>query len=92
MGRVEVVLCFSEFNPTAGRGPAGRMSSAAKFCIDATLDALREMERGNLADCLPGPQAAETAIRLANEENVDFFVWIPFQLITRDHYKKFPNK
>jgi ABC-type sugar transport system substrate-binding protein len=32
----------------------------------------------------------ETTGKLAKGEKVDAFVWIPFQLITRNNYKEFP--
>ena len=66
--------------------------------IDATQDALREMERGNLAVTVfqdpkaQGKGAVETAVKLTKGEQVDSFVWIPFQLVTRDSYKEFLSK
>ena len=66
--------------------------------IDATQDALREMERGNLAVTVfqdpkaQGRGAGETAVKLTKGEQVDSFVWIPFQLVTRDNYKEFLTK
>ena len=67
--------------------------------IDATQDALRKMERGNLAVTVfqdpkaQGRGAVETAVKLTKGEQVDsFFVWIPFQLIARDNYKEFLTK
>ena len=66
--------------------------------IDATQDALREMERGNLALTVfqdpkaQGRGAVETAVKLTKGEQVDSFVWIPFQLVTRDNYKEFLTK
>lgn len=94
-GRIKVVLSklYREFNPTAGRGLAGRMSSAAKFYLDATPDALHEMEKGNLAVTVfqnlkaHGRGSVETAVKLARAKRS-----IPSQLITRDNYKEFLNK
>ena len=66
--------------------------------IDATPDALREMERGNLSVTVfqdpkaQGKGAVETAVKLTKGEQVDSFVWIPFQLVTRDNYKEFLTK
>jgi inositol transport system substrate-binding protein len=66
--------------------------------IDATPDALREMERGNLAVTVfqdakaQGSGAVEAAVKLAKGEQVDSFVWIPFQLVTKDNYKEFLKK
>ena len=81
MGRVKVVLSkrYREFNPMAGRGLAGRMSSAAKFCLDATPDALHEMEKGNLAVTVfqnlkaQGRGLVETAVKASQGEKVDSF-------------------
>ena len=66
--------------------------------IDATKDALREMERGNLAVTVfqdpkaQGIGAVETAVKLTKGEKVESFVWIPFQLVTKDNYKEFLSK
>ena len=66
--------------------------------IDATQDALREMERGNLSLTVfqdpkaQGKGAVETAVKLAKGEKVESFVWIPFQLVTQDNYKEFLAK
>jgi inositol transport system substrate-binding protein len=66
--------------------------------IDATQDALREMERGNLSLTVfqdpkaQGKGAVETAVKLAKGEEVESFVWIPFQLVTQDNYKEFLAK
>jgi inositol transport system substrate-binding protein len=59
---------------------------------------LREMERGNLAVTAfqdakaQGSGAVEAAVKLAQDEQVDSFVWIPFQLVTRDNFKEFLKK
>ena len=55
------------------------------------------MERGNLAvtvfqDPKAQRDAVETAVKLTKGEQVDSFVWIPFQLVTRDNYKEFLTK
>ena len=66
--------------------------------IDATQDALREMERGNLSVTVfqdpkaQGKGAVETAVKLTKGEKVESFVWIPFQLVTKDNYKDFLAK
>ncbi len=39
-----------------------------------------------------GRGAVETAVKLTKGEQVDSFVWIPFQLVTRDNYKEFLTK
>jgi ABC-type sugar transport system substrate-binding protein len=66
--------------------------------IDATRDGLGEMEKGNLDVTVfqdgrgQGRGAVEAAVKLAKGEKVDSFVWIPFQLVTKDNYKEFLNK
>jgi inositol transport system substrate-binding protein len=34
----------------------------------------------------------EAAAKLAKGEQVDSFIWIPFQLATKENYKEFLNK
>ena len=66
--------------------------------IDATPDALAEMDRGNLAVTVfqdargQGRGAVDTALKLAKGEAVESIVWVPFQLVTKDNYKTFMNK
>jgi inositol transport system substrate-binding protein len=56
--------------------------------IDATPDALAEMEKGNLDVTVfqdgrgQGRGAVETAVKLIKGEKVEPFVWIPFELVT----------
>lgn len=63
--------------------------------IDATPDALAEMEKGNLAVTVfqdgtgQGRGAVETAVKLIKGEKVEPFVWIPFELVTQDNYKDY---
>jgi len=66
--------------------------------IDATRDGLHEMEKGNLAVTVfqdgkaQGKGSVEAAVKLVKGEKVDSFVWIPFQLVTKDNYKEFLSK
>lgn len=66
--------------------------------IDATPDALAEMDKGNLAVTVfqdargQGKGSVDTALKLAKGEKVDSFVWVPFQLVTRENYKTFMSK
>jgi inositol transport system substrate-binding protein len=66
--------------------------------VDATSDALAEMAKGNLAVTVfqdagaQGKGAVETAIKLSKGEKVESFVWVPFQLVTKENYKTFQNK
>jgi inositol transport system substrate-binding protein len=59
--------------------------------IDATPDALAEMEKGNLNVTVfqdgngQGRGAVETAVKLIKGEKVESFVWIPFELVTQEN-------
>ena len=69
-----------------------RFSSAA---IDATPDALAELAKGTLAVTVfqnargQARGALDAAVKLSRGEKVDSFVWIPFELVTRENYKGF---
>jgi inositol transport system substrate-binding protein len=66
--------------------------------VDATPDALAELARGTLAVTVfqnargQARSAVDAAMRLSRGENVDSFVWIPFELVTRDNYEGFLNR
>jgi inositol transport system substrate-binding protein len=66
--------------------------------IDATTDALAEMEKGNLAVTVfqdakgQGKGAVETVVKLLKGEKVESFVWIPFELVTPENYKEYLKK
>jgi inositol transport system substrate-binding protein len=59
--------------------------------IDATPDALAEMKAGELHVTVfqnapaQGKGAVDTALQLIRHEPVPSFVWIPFELVTRDN-------
>ena len=80
--------------------PAGRQGSeeTGHRGIDATSDALAEMEKGNLDVTVfqdgrgQGRGAVETAVKLIKGEKVESFVWIPFELVTQDNYKDYLKK
>jgi len=63
--------------------------------VDATPDALAELAKGTLAVSVfqnargQATGAVDAAVKLARRERVDPFVWIPFELVTRDNYKSF---
>lgn len=63
--------------------------------IDASGDALMEMENGNLDVTVfqdakgQGRESVKTAVSLIQGEHVDSYVWLPFQLVTPDNYKDF---
>ena len=66
--------------------------------VDATPDALAELEKGTLAVTVfqdargQGRGALDAAVKLSRGEKVDSFVWIPFELVTRENYKSFLNR
>ncbi|WP_342235506.1 sugar ABC transporter substrate-binding protein [Inquilinus sp. OTU3971] len=63
--------------------------------VDATPDALAEMEQGTLDVTVfqnargQGRGAVEAALKLAAGEKLDSWQWIPFELVTPDNMKKF---
>jgi inositol transport system substrate-binding protein len=63
--------------------------------IDATADGLAEIANGNLAVTVfqsaegQGKGAIDTAIKLINGQPVDTFVWVPFEIVTKDNYKNY---
>ena len=63
--------------------------------VDATPDGLAELAKGTLAVTVfqdargQARGALEAAVKLSRGEKVDGFVWIPFELVTRENYKNF---
>ena len=74
------------------RVPAGKILVGG---VDATPDALAEVEKGTLAVTVfqnargQARGALDAAVKLSRGEKVDSYVWIPFELVTRDNYKTF---
>ena len=66
--------------------------------VDATPEALAELAKGTLAVTVfqnargQGQGAVDAAIKLSRGEKMDSFVWIPFELVTRDNYKDFVDR
>ena len=66
--------------------------------MDATPDALAELAKGTLAVTVfqnargQARGAVDAAVKLSRGEKVDSFVWIPFELVTRDNYKEFLDR
>jgi ABC-type sugar transport system substrate-binding protein len=66
--------------------------------VDATPDALAELAKGTLAVTVfqdargQARRALDAAVKLSRGEKVDSFVWIPFELVTRENYKSFLNR
>ena len=66
--------------------------------VDATPDALAELAKGTLAVTVfqnargQARGALDAAVKLSRKEPVDSFVWIPFELVTRENYKGFLDR
>jgi inositol transport system substrate-binding protein len=66
--------------------------------VDATPDALAELAKGTLAVTVfqnargQARGALDAAVKLSRKEQVDSFVWIPFELVTRENYKQFLDR
>jgi inositol transport system substrate-binding protein len=66
--------------------------------VDATPDALAEVAKGTLAVTVfqnargQARGAVDAAVKLSRKEHVDSFVWIPFELVTRENYKAFLDR
>jgi inositol transport system substrate-binding protein len=66
--------------------------------VDATPEGLAELVKGTLAVTVfqdargQAKGAVDAAVALARGERMDRFVWIPFELVTRDNYKSFLNR
>jgi inositol transport system substrate-binding protein len=66
--------------------------------VDATPDALAELAKGTLAVTVfqnargQARGALDAALKLSRGETIDSFVWIPFELVTRENYKAFLDR
>ncbi len=66
--------------------------------IDATPDALAEVAKGTLAVTVfqnarvQANGAVDAAVKLSRGEKIESFVWIPFELVTRENYRSFLNR
>jgi inositol transport system substrate-binding protein len=75
--------------------PAGKLLVGG---VDATPDALAEIGKGTLTVTVfqdargQARGAVDAAVKLSRGEKIDSFVWIPFELVTRDNYKSFLNR
>ncbi|MGL4648380.1 MAG: sugar ABC transporter substrate-binding protein [Caldilineaceae bacterium] len=74
---------------------AGLLGEIIVGGVDATPDALAEMEAGRLDVTVfqdangQGAGGIEAAYKLAKGEEVENRVWIPFQLVTQENYQEF---
>ncbi len=66
--------------------------------VDATPDGLAELVKGTLAVTVfqdargQAKGAVDAAVALARGERMDRFVWIPFELVTKQNYKSFLDR
>ena len=72
--------------------PAGKILVGG---VDATPDGLAELVKGTLAVTVfqdargQAKGAVDAAVALARGERIERFVWIPFELVTKQNYKSF---
>jgi inositol transport system substrate-binding protein len=66
--------------------------------VDATADALAEMQKGTLYATVfqdakgQGRGAVDAAVKLAKGEKVETFVMIPYEPVNRENYKQYLNR
>ena len=74
---------------------AGKLGDILVGGVDASPDALQEMDKGRLNVTVfqnakgQGEGGIKVAIALAKGEKVDQITWIPFELVTPDNYKNY---
>ncbi len=72
---------------------SGRTDEIKVLGIDATTDAITELEAGSMAATVfqngkgQAEGAVDKAIKAVKGEEVEQITWIPFQLVTKDTYK-----
>lgn len=76
---------------------AGKLGEIIVGGVDASPDALQEMDKGRLNVTVfqnakgQGDGGIKVAIALAKGETVEQFTWIPFELVTPENYKDYMN-
>lgn len=74
---------------------AGKLGQILVGGVDASPDALQEMDKGRMNVTVfqnaagQGEGGIKVAIALAKGEKVDQITWIPFELVTPDNYKNY---
>jgi inositol transport system substrate-binding protein len=74
---------------------AGKLGEIIVGGVDASPDALQEMDKGRLNVTVfqnakgQGEGGIKVAIALAKGESVEKYTWIPFELVTPDNYKTY---
>ena len=76
---------------------AGKLGEILVGGVDASPDALQEMDKGRLDVTVfqnakgQGEGGIKVALALAKGESVEQFTWIPFELVTPENYKNYMN-
>jgi inositol transport system substrate-binding protein len=76
---------------------AGQLGQILVGGVDASPDALQEMDKGRLNVTVfqnakgQGEGGIKAAIALAKGEKIDQITWIPFELVTPENYKDYMN-
>jgi inositol transport system substrate-binding protein len=76
---------------------AGKLGQIIVGGVDASPDALAEMDKGRLNVTVfqnakgQGEGGIQAAIALARGEKIDQITWIPFELVTPENYKDYMN-
>jgi len=74
---------------------AGKLGQIIVGGVDASPDALAEMDKGRLNVTVfqnavgQGEGGIKTAIAVARGEKVDHITWVPFELVTPENYKNY---
>ena len=76
---------------------AGKLGEILVGGVDASPDALQEMDKGRLNVTVfqnargQGEGGIKAAIALAKGETIDQITWVPFELVTPENYKEYMN-
>ena len=77
---------------------AGKLGKIIVGGVDASPDALQEMDKSRLNVTVfqnaagQGEGGIKAAIALARGEKIDQITWVPFELVTPENYKDYMNK
>jgi inositol transport system substrate-binding protein len=77
---------------------AGKLNETIVAGVDATPDALEYVKAGKLKVTVyqnatgQGKGGLETAIKAAKGEKVEKFIWIPYELVTKDNVEEYIKK
>lgn len=96
--KIDVVACNNDdmaLGALKAIEAAGKLGEILVGGVDATPDALKEVESGKLSCTVfqdangQGLGAIKAAVDMAEGTKVEHEIWIPFQLVTPDNYKDF---